>query len=467
MSSQIKKIKPCEYEVLYSVSGDEFKNASDKALNHLVKNVTIKGFRKGKAPLNLAKERISPNDLINETINQSLNVAYSNILKEHHLNPVVQPSVICTQYNGDSFELKFVISTVPTCKLGQYKGIKIPLEEVSVSKEDVEKAINQSLKDNSELVLKDGPAEIGDTVIFDFKGYVDGKEFEGGSANNYELVLGSNQFVPGFEDQLVGVTSESKKDVVITFPTQYIKDLAGKEAKFVCMIHEIKTKKEPEFNDDFVASLNLQDVSTTAQYEEYKKNELLKVKTNEAKNKQFSELIAKIVEDAEFEISSSTIDKEVEVAKKQTLDQIEKNGLTFEMYKEITGLNDETFNKNLEESSINRIKEYLVINQIGVEEHLTITKDDVDAYYDNVAKAYNMKKEDVIKALSPNERGLVDNLYQNKIERFIMLNNLEASENVEEPKTKEEKVKEPKKVEKKAKTTTKKTTKKTVKKDEE
>ncbi len=441
MATELKKVSPSVYEVSFEVSGDAYKAAGDKALTKLVEKVTIKGFRKGKAPVDLAKKLISPLDLANETINQSINPAYQEVLKMYKLTPNFQPTVDCTDFKDDSLTLKFTIFTVPTCKLGKYTGIEIPMDSVEVSEEEVEKALNQTLKDNAELVLKETAAEMGDTVVFDFKGYVDGKEFEGGSADNYSLVLGSNQFVPGFEEQLVGVLPESKKDVEITFPEQYIKELAGKKAKFVCMVHEIKAKKEPELNDEFVASLSIEGVSNVEELKNHKKNELLNAKTREAKNKQFASLMAEIVKGSEFEISDKLISAEAENSKKETIAQIEQNGLTFDMYKQITGLDDAKFEENLKEAALNRIKEFLVLNQIGADEHLTITKDDVDAYYENLANRYGMKKEEVKKILGANEQGLVSNLYQNKVENFILLNNLgnaapetkeEAKENKEE-----------------------------------
>ncbi len=434
MASELKKVASSCYEVSVVVKGADLAKASDKALKKLVSNVTIKGFRKGQAPLELAKKRINPMDLINETINQSINPAYQEILKEHKLVPNFQPEVDCTDYKEDGITLKFKIYTAPSCKLGQYKDIEIPLEKVKVSAEEISKALEQALKDNAELVLKDGAAEIGDTVVFDFKGYVDGKEFEGGSAENYQLVLGSNQFVPGFEDQLVGVTSESKKDVEITFPEQYIKELAGKKAKFVCTIHEIKAKKEPKLDDEFVASLGLEGITTLDQYKEHKKNDLLKAKENDAKNKQFAKLMEAIVNGSEFEISDRLVEAEAEEERRQTIAQIEQNGLTFEMYKEITGLNEEQFNKNLKSNALNRVKEYCVLNEIGRAEHLTITKDDIEAYYADLANKYGMKVEDIKKALGANESGLANNLYQNKIERFIILNNLGNNKEVKEEK---------------------------------
>lgn len=455
MSTELKKVSPSVFEVEYEVKGDELKQASEKALNKLVSKVSIKGFRKGKAPLNLAKERISPVELANETINQSLNVAYTNILKEHKIEPALRPEVDVKSYKEDSIVLKFIITAQPTCEIGEYKNIKIDLEKVKVSKEEVEKAVEQTLKDSSELTLKETAAEMGDEVTFDFKGYIDGKEFDGGSANNYTLVLGSNQFVPGFEDQLVGVLPETKKDVIVTFPEQYVKDLAGKEAKFVCIIHEIKTKVSPELNDEFVKSLSIEGVETVEQFKDYKKKSLLANKEKDAKNKQFVDLLNTIIAGSKFEISDNFINAQAEAEKQQMKAQIEQNGITFEQYKEITGLTEEALSEQAKENALVRLKEALVYNAIARKENLLITKDEVEAYYVEMSKRYAMPLENIKKVLGQNENGLVQSLFQNKVENFILKNNLENSDAPKAKEVKEEKAEKPAK-----KTTSKKATKK-------
>ena len=453
MATNLKKIGNSEFEVKYSVKGEDLKKAKEKALKSLASKVQIKGFRKGKAPIEISKDHISPLQLANETINESINPAYQEILKEHKIRPIAQPNVECTNYKEDEIELTFKIIVEPEVTLGQYKELNIPLKKAIVTKEETENAVNKLLEDNAELTLKDGPAALGDTVVFDFKGYINGKEFDGGSADNYSLVLGSNQFVPGFEDQLVGVTAESKKDVVVTFPEQYIKDLAGKEAKFVCIIHEVKTKVLPELNDEFVKTLSLEGVNTVEELRKHETATLLARKTNEAKNQQFADLLNKVIENSTLEIPERLIESEAASLKQQTIDQITQNGLTYEQYKEITGMSDETLNNNFRENALTRLREYLILNKIGQVEHLTITRNEVEQYYENVAKQYGMKLDDVKKALSPNEQNIISNLYQNKIERFLIANNLEEK-------------KADSKEEAPAKKTTKKTTKKETTKEE-
>lgn len=435
MATELKKVGNSEYEVEYVVTGDELKKAKEKALNKLASKVSIKGFRKGKAPLNMVKDYISGADLANETISQSLQPAYTAVLAEHKITPIARPDIDVKSYKEDEIVLVFNIDVAPEVTLGEYKGIDIPEAKCEVSDEEVKEAINKVLSDNSDLVLKDGPAEMGDTVVFDFKGYLNGKEFEGGSADNYSLVLGSNQFIPGFEEQLVGVTSESKKDIIVTFPEQYIKDLAGKEAKFVCMVHEIKTKELPELNDEFVKTLNLENVETVADLEKFESDQLLSKKYNEAHQERFNKLLNTIIENAKIELSDKLVAKEAETSKEQMLQQISQNGLTFEQYKEITGTDEKELDKTLAENARENLKRTFVLDKIAQTEHLTVSKEDLEAYYDNLASLYGMKKEDIKKALAPNESNIVTNLFQNKIETFLEENNFKK-ETTEEKKEK-------------------------------
>ena len=443
MKTELKKLENSQVEVLAEVKGDDYKKAEEKALKKLASRLNIKGFRKGKAPLNIAKDHISKGELINETINESLNPAYQEAIKEHSLRPIAQPEVNVVDFKEDELiKLSFKVSVEPEVTLGEYKGINIPLKVEEVSEKEIDEAVQNVLNNNSELVLKEGPAEKGDTVVLDFKGYINGKEFDGGSAENYTLVLGSNQFVPGFEDQLIGVTSETKKDVIITFPEQYIKDLAGKEAKFVCMIHEIKTKKVPELNDEFVKTLNLENVASVEDLRKYEQKVLETRKLNQAKNVQFQELINKIVEDSKLDLPEVLVTNEVNAMKQQFLSQLEQSGLTKGQYKEITGNDENSFETEYRKDAETRLKQELVLNAIARQEHLTITKGDLDDYYANVASQYSMKVEDVKKVFARNEAQIVSNLFNQKITRFLSANNLEEEKkevNDESPKTEEQK----------------------------
>ena len=426
------------YEVTTSVDGKVWSDAQNKATKKLAEKVEIKGFRKGKAPLELAKERITKGQVYEEAMNIVLPKMFSDVVVEHKLQPFYRPDVLPTKVSDTELEIKFTIICVPEVTLGKYTGIKVALDKISVDKKEIEDQINHLKEENAEWIMKENePAALGDTVVMDFKGYVDGKEFEGGSADNYSLVLGSNQFIPGFEQQLVGAKPESKMDVEVTFPEQYVKELAGKKAKFACMIHEVKTKKYPELDDEFAKGLKIADVIDMKSLEAYEEKQVYDKKLTDAKNKQFSEILNQITKNAKVTIAKQVIDGEAEQVRKEMENQITQNGLNLEQYKEITGLTDDQLQVQFRTEAETRITQSLVLNKIAETEKLVVSNDEVKDYYDNIAKQYNMKVEDVVKALQPQEDRLRQQLIQGKIERFLVANN--ADEEVKAEKVKVEK----------------------------
>ena len=412
------------YEVTTSVSGKDWSEAQDKAVKKLAENVQVKGFRKGKAPLNLAKERMTAGQVFEEAMNVALPKMFSDVVAEHKLKVFYRPDVRPTKVSPSELEVVFTIVTYPEVELGKYKGIDIPLEKASVSESEVKVGLDHLREENAEWVLKnDEPAAKGDTVVLDFKGYVDGKEFDGGSADNYSLVLGSGSFIPGFEDQLVGAKPESKVDVNVTFPEKYVKELAGKKAKFVCKVHEIKTKKFPEVDDEFAKGLNLPGVTDLKTLKEHVKADLLHSKENQAKDKQFNDILKTIVENAKVTIAPQVVASETEAVKNDMVNQITQNGLSYEQYKEITGMNDAQLDEQFKTQAVSRLTQYLVLNKIGEVEKLVVAQNELDDYYANLANMYGMKVEEVKKALGANEERIKQQLIQGKIERFIIANN--------------------------------------------
>lgn len=422
------------YEVTTSISGKEWQACQDKALKKLVANVQIKGFRKGQAPLELAKEHIDPMDLNNEAINVALPKMFDDCVKEHSLRPFVSPQVKIEKFEKDELGVTFEVTVYPEVTLGAYKDIHLELAKATVSKKEVDETINKLLEDNAELVLKTEAAEKGDTVIFDFKGYVEGKEFEGGSSDNYSLVLGSNTFIPGFEDQLVGVTSETKKDVEVIFPEQYIKDLAGKKAKFACMIHEIKTKKVPTMSDEFVKTLNIKDVTNEAQLVEYEKAQLLAKKAQTNKQVYIESLINEICKNSTVVIADAVIAREAETLKQDMIKQIEQNGLTIEQYKQITGTDDKALEEQFKTRAKGELVTMVVVDKIAQTENLIISRAELDKFYEDTAKMYGMKAEEVKKVYSAQEGQIVSNLMNQKIINFLEANNSPKTTEVKEKK---------------------------------
>lgn len=444
MSVKITKKENCVVELSATCEGKVFEDAKKKAFNRLASKIQIKGFRKGQAPEAMLKGRISQYEILNEAINVTLNEVYSAAVNEalkedRRIRPYSQPRVTIDKLDANGYTATFTYTSLPqVSKLAQYKGLKMPLEVAKVGAKEVDAEINKLLEEQSTLVLKEGPAALGDTVVLDFKGYIDGKEFEGGAAQNYTLVLGSNQFIPGFEDQLVGAKDGDKVDVNVTFPTQYVKDLAGKAAKFVCMIHEVKTKEVPALDDEFVKDLELKDgdktVETLEELKKYEKKVLAKKAETDAKNAQFNATIDAIVNGSEVALGDEVLLREANELRKDLMNQIESNGLTFEQYKQITGQTDELILEQFKNQAKENLKRTIVLNEIGQVERLTITTNDVKDFYASVAKQYSMEVDAVKAAYGNDDNAVATQLFNQKVINFIRLNNNVTEEAKEEKK---------------------------------
>lgn len=456
MATKLLKKDANYTEVLSTLDGDAWKSKQDKALAKLAGKVKVQGFRDGKAPLELAKQHINPMDIINEAINASLDEMLQAAVTEQKVPFYSVKETKVTKVDENGLEVSFTVVNIPSVTLGKYKGLDKKLEKVTVTAEEIDHEISHLLDNEAELVLKETPAEMGDTVCFDFKGYIDGKEFDGGSAENYELVLGSNQFIPGFEEQLVGATANSKIDVNVTFPEQYVKELAGKAAKFVCLVHEIKTKKLPELNDEFATSLGYENVKTVEDLKKFEEAKISESKTAKANETLFTGILADIVKDSQIEIAPEIIDQEATSMKDGLLKQIEQSGLTYEQYKEMIGLDEGKIMEQYREEAKKRLSEYLVIMTIGQAEKLAVSEEELEKYYNDVAAQYNMEVSKVKEIFAKNADRIAQNLYQNKVERFIIDANVKVAakkttKKAAEPKEEKAEAKEPK---------TKKTTKK-------
>ena len=425
MKHTVEKITPSRAKVVVDVDKDLWSAAQEKAFNKAAAHVNVPGFRPGKAPRQLVAERINQEALWNEAIEEVLNPVFAQVITEEKLSPMYRPQVNVTKLSKDELELVYTMVLVPEVKLGEYKGLEATEEAPSVTDNEVKDAIDQLLKGNAELVLAERPAKLGDTVVIDFDGYLPDAEgklkaFEGGQANNYSLELGSHQFIPGFEEQLVGMKDGDKKEIKVTFPTNYVKELAGKEATFKVAMHEVKEKQIPELNDEAVKDLNIKDVSTVAELQDYEKKTLLSQKVQQAENAFYNTLVAQIVKNASFVIDESIIQNEAKQMEDNLKKQIEQNGLTFEQYLDITGTKAEDLQKTYLANAENNLKEFLALHEIGVQEKLDVTDADVDAEIKKMAEQYKMKEEEVRSILEKNMDDFKNQLADRKVRDFVM-----------------------------------------------
>lgn len=423
MERKVTKLEHSHVEVVVVADEKTWKDAQDKAFKDLAKNVTVDGFRKGKAPANLVKGKVDPMKVMDNAINALIPVMYREIVEEEGIKPYVQPKVDVTKVSDKEVEVKFTLVTAPVIELGAYKGLELGKEEPTVTDEDVENAVQATLKQNATLVVKEGASAMGDTVVIDFVGSIDGVEFEGGSAENHELELGSHQFIPGFEEQLVGKTAGEDVTVNVKFPENYTEELKGKDAVFACKVHEVKEKKVPELNDEFVKDLGIAGVETVEALKENKKNEVLTRKQNEARRDYMGKLFDTIAKDSKVDIPEEIIDAQVASRKKDLENRMQQSGLTLEQYLQIVGQKEEDLVNNLKVEATRDVTNYMILEQVAAKENMVVTDADLEAEYAKIAEQYKMEIENVKKALAAQLEEFRNNLQMQHVEDFLFENN--------------------------------------------
>ena len=403
-------------ELKVTVEGETWKKAQKKALNKLTKKANLPGFRKGHAPASLIKKQIGVQNILFEAIDEVAGEALTNGVKEHELELVARPSLDIESIDEEKAVLVFAVVVKPVVTLGAYKNLDITKEEVVVTDEDVEAELTALQGRFAELVLKeDGKVENGDTAVIDFEGFKDGVPFEGGKGSAYPLVIGSGSFIPGFEEQLLGMASEESKEINVTFPEDYqAEELAGQAVVFKVTVHEIKQKDLPELNDELVKQAEIKDVETVEAYREYARKNLETNKTTAADQKFENEVITAITDAASVEIPDVMVEEEIDVLVRDFEQRLMSQGLDIEKFKQVTGQTDETIREEVGKDAETKVKVRLVLEAIADAENIEITDEDVDKELETVATTYNMPLEQV-KALINKDAVSYDLRLQNAV----------------------------------------------------
>ena len=423
MKRTVNKLENCHVEVICEIDEAMWKDAQTKAFKKLAQNVTIDGFRKGKAPEHLVRSKIDPTKLMDEAINAVLPEAYEKVLREEKLDAYAQPRVELVDVNEEKLTVKFIIVVAPEVELGKYKGYKLGKEEATVTPEEVDASIKALLSQNGSLVVKEGKAALGDTVVIDFEGFIDGKAFDGGKGENYDLELGSHSFIPGFEEAIVGHKAGDEFDLPVKFPENYVEELKGKDAIFKVKVHEVKEKQIPELTDEVVKDLEIANVETVAQLREHQQAELLKKKDADLRNEYFTKLVDEIVKNSKIVIAPEIIDNQVERMYQQNAQRFAQSKVTMEQYLQIVGQTEEQYRGQLREQATVEANRFFVLQEIGVKEGLSVTAEEVEFELAKIADQYNMKIDDVKKALERQLGELRHNLFMKKVEDFLYENN--------------------------------------------
>ena len=424
MERKVTKLENCHTEVLVNVDKDLWKKAQDKAFKKLAANVTVPGFRKGKAPVNMVKPHIDQMKVFNEAINDVLNAVYQDVLANEKLEPMVRPSFDVTKLSEEELEVKVTIVTRPNVALGKYQGYDLGKKTAEVKDEEVEQAINELRKQNATVMPKEGQAEKGDIVVIDFEGSVDGVPFDGGKAENHELELGSHSFIEGFEDQLVGASAGIEVDVKVTFPKNYGPDeIAGKDAVFHVKVNEVKQKVLPELNDEFIKDLAFKNVETVEDLKKDRKDNLLKQKEAALKREYLDKLYEEIKKVSKFEIADEILAEETEGQKKNLQNRLAQSGLDLEQYLALTRMSEEDLNKQLRVEAVKGLESFLVLEEVGQKEKIGVSDEEVEFELAKMADQYKMSIDEIKKALGQQIGQFRNNMRMNRIEDFLYENN--------------------------------------------
>ncbi|MFA5421273.1 MAG: trigger factor [Bacilli bacterium] len=423
MEKKITKLEQSKIEVLVTVEQDRWAKAQKDAFKALAANVEIKGFRKGKAPAEMVKAKVDQGQVFDRAINSLLQDTYRQVIAEENLRPFARPVVDVTKLSDLELELKFTLVLAPEVTLGQYKGLHAEKKEVVVDDHEVEHAIEHLVHDNASLVVKADAAVLGDTVVMDFEGFVDGKAFEGGKAENHSLELGSGQFIPGFEEQLVGVKGGDEKEINVKFPTEYVPELAGKDAIFKVKVHEVKEKKIPELNEELIKDLNLPNVKTIDDLKAHEKARLHNQKTSDAKRDYFEALVKQIRDDSKIDLAKEIIDGEIEAMEENLSKQVEKQGLTLDKYLEITGQSMDQVHDKMRHDAEDNIRSVLVLEKIAELEKITVEDGEIEFELAKIADQYKMPLDEVKKVLKDSMDRFTADVRSRRIQEFIVNNN--------------------------------------------
>ncbi|MCH6267754.1 trigger factor [Neobacillus citreus] len=426
MTAKWEKLEGNRGVLTIEVSADKVNEGLDAAFKKVVKQINVPGFRKGKMPRGMFEKRFGVEALYQDALDFIFPDAYMTAIDETGIEPIAQPENVdfdLEQMGKDKdFTFKATVQVKPEVTLGEYKGLEVEELDATVSEEDVQKELEALQNRHAELVVKEeGTAVLGDTVVIDFEGFVDGEAFEGGKGENYSLELGSGSFIPGFEEQLVGVAAGESKDVEVTFPEEYhAAELAGKPAVFKTTVHEIKGKELPALDDEFAKDVD-DEVETLDALKEKIKTRLEDSKKHEAEHNLQDTLVEKAAENAQVELPEVMIDNEVNRLLQDFEQRLQMQGMNLQLYYQFSGQDEEALRQQMKADAEKNVRVRLTLEAIAKAENLEVSEEDVNAELEKMAGMYNMPVDNIKKALGGTE-GIKEELKYKKAIDFLVEN---------------------------------------------
>jgi trigger factor len=430
MTTKWEKLEGNEGVLTVDVAAEKVDAALDQAFKKVVKKVNVPGFRKGKVPRSLFEKQFGVESLYQDALDILLPEAYAGAVAEAGIEPVDRPEIdIETMEKGATLVFTAKVTVKPEVELGEYKGLEVEEQDTTVTDEDVDAELKQLQERQAELVVvEDGAIENGDTAVFDFEGFVDGEAFEGGQAENYSLEVGSGQFIPGFEEQLVGLKAGEEKDVEVTFPEEYhAENLAGKPATFKVKIHDIKRKELPALDDEFAKDAN-EEVETLEELKTQLKDKLQKDKDHQAEHAVRDTLVQKAADNATIDIPEAMVTTEVDRMLQEFEQRLQAQGMNLEMYFQFSGQNENAMREQFKTDAQKRVRVNLTLEAIASVENLEATDEDVDKEIEKMAEMYQRSAEEIknILAAQGGLEGIKGDLKIQKAVEFLVENSKKA-----------------------------------------
>ena len=432
----VEKQEKSKVELVIEVSREEFEAAIDKVYKKQRGKIAVPGFRKGHAPRKVIEGMYGSGVFYEDAINEIYPEVYSQAVKQENLDVVAWPEVEILEAGKDGFSFKAVVTVRPEVKLGEYKGLTAPKAEVTVTDEDIDNELKPYIQRATSLVAVDREARLGDTVVLDFEGFDNGVPFEGGKAEGHSLELGSGAFVPGFEDQLVGMKAGEEKDIDITFPENYHADLAGKPVVFHVKINEVKEKQLPTVDDEFAKDVS--EFENLADFKSDLREKLIARREKQAQDDFENALLEQVVANMEVEIPDAMVDYRADQMMDDYARRITSQGIPFENYLQMMGMTKETMREQAKEGALHQIQVELALDAVAAAEDIEISDEEKEAEYNRLAEQYGMKADQVKSAVA--ESDLVSELKTKKAAEVVYnsgkVGDAEKAEAGEKPKKK-------------------------------
>ncbi|MDO5003030.1 MAG: trigger factor [bacterium] len=397
MAKKKEETKKNIHEVVIKIDGEAWKNALDKAFKVKSKDAKVDGFRKGKVPRDIYEKHFGKESLWLEAADTVLQDAYTKAMEESKLVPVVQPDVSLKNLSDELVEFTFKIITKPEVNVKKYKGLKVAKEEVKVTKEEIEHELSHVLEKYTELVTKEGKVENGDIAVIDFEGFKDGVAFDGGKGENYSLEIGSHTFIPGFEEQVIGMSTGEEKDINVTFPEDYgVKDLKGAPVVFKVKVNEVKTKEARELDEDFFEDLGLEGVDSKEKLEAEIEKSIKAQKEMDIENKYIDAILEEVSKNVEVDIPEEMVNEEIDRLKNRFEEQMRMQGISLDLYYQFTKSTEEDLKNQLEKEAYSNVLYRLMLEEIMTLEKIEVTEEEAEKEAEELAKKYQVAKDEFL-----------------------------------------------------------------------